>query len=340
MRQRTMVAVILTMGAVGLYAAPQLRDFIRTSRDGQVPATIPVARDTARVQDAIQGAAAVQAPALPDATPKPSPEPPVQPPPVERPPKVPQPPVAPPSVTPPPIQPPPTTGAWFVEDFSGYATTADLLKYPNPMWSGANEDVNVGRIQLDTDAPPVGGKSMRYDFPNRTNDTRRCNDYTIGRNIKFPQQVPEFWGEVWVKMTVGFTTKVAACRSISNAQYKMLFVRVQPSRGRFDIMVGTYGNQTVLGLPDDSEAFTGPPDLGSFADGQWHRWQFHAKLGASGGWTVALDGNVVRAIHQTVKRKGLSGISLGRNMNQGPMQPQSIWWGGIQVYRVDPGWRF
>jgi len=29
---------------------------------------------------------------------------------------------------------------------------------------------------------------------------------------------------------------------------------------------------------------------------------------------------------------------LGRNMNQGPAQPTSVWWGRIQAWNQNPGW--
>jgi len=29
---------------------------------------------------------------------------------------------------------------------------------------------------------------------------------------------------------------------------------------------------------------------------------------------------------------------MGRNMNAGPSQNQSIWWGLIRVFKTNPGW--
>jgi len=246
-------------------------------------------------------------------------------------------------------------GVWVQEDFSSYSTTGQLLQYPSNIWSGSGEDVNIGKISLDTDAPPVGGKSMRYDFPDRSADSRLCNDYTIGRNIKFPNAVPEVWVDQWVKFDNNFQTLVPACAGVSSNGYKFIFGRCHGgSCGRYELKVG---NQTGLVQTAYAPGLNAPSawqvipistsrlPYSNVADGKWHRWRQHLKAAPAGGIQVWFDNQLVYDSWSDPNQSGAAvdatsiyGLALGRNMNQGPTQPQSLWWGRVQVFLSDPGW--
>ncbi len=184
---------------------------------------------------------------------------------------------------------------------------------------------------------------MRYDFPDRTNDPKLCHDYTIGRNVAFPQAVTEVWISLWAKFDATFTTVVPnnACQGISSSGYKFVFGRVFPSAGRFNLIVGMNGVSNTWGYPDNDQAweYGMPPKASQFFDGKWHEWRFHLKVGPAGIAIFGLDGQVDKAFTNVlINRTGITGIGLGRNMNQGPVHPQSLSWGAISVWRSDPGW--
>ncbi|MEZ4586460.1 MAG: hypothetical protein R2909_08690 [Gemmatimonadales bacterium] len=235
---------------------------------------------------------------------------------------------------------------WFEEDFS-YSSTSALLAYPNANWSGVNEDVNKNRISLDASGPPVGGKSMKYSFPDRTGDPNLCHDYTIGRNLKFPSTEREVWFEVWFKFQPGFETHVPACNGVSINAYKFVFGRVQS--GRFGATVGVYPNSHSYTIEAPSgQVFQGKGpssiDYASITDGQWHLIQWHIRTSSSNGvangyMETRIDGVVLQAASNiVVNEPGIYGIALGRNMNQGPIQAQALWWGRARAWRSSPGW--
>jgi len=243
-----------------------------------------------------------------------------------------------------------TEEAWLEEDFSGYATTAELLEYPNSIWSGPNEDVATGSISLDQVAPPVGGRSMRYTFRNRTGRRNLCHDYTIGRNIQFPSPVREVWVEVWFKFSVGWETYVPECRGQSSNGYKFLFGRVRRG-GRFAVIVGVHRSHNYsLEYPGGGTAFHGrgprPVAWERITDGNWHQLQQHLRISsrdgaADGVMETRIDGVVLRSFRNVpVKASEIYGLALGRNLNQGPTREQSLWWGRIRAWNSDPGWGF
>jgi hypothetical protein len=232
---------------------------------------------------------------------------------------------------------------WLAEDFSEYQTTGDLLRYPSRIWSGATEDVGPSHILLDADVPPgVAGKSMRYDQPSRLGDSRLCHDFTIGRNIQFPAQVREVWVELYAKFSSGFTTVVPGgeCRGVSAAAYKFIFARV-PVGSRFGLAIGINGNANTFGVPEHETLWEnqGPPHGSDYFDGQWHKWRFHFRVGLNGLAAFTFDDRPGKTLANIpVNRAGIYGIALGRNLNQGPTRPQSVWWSGIKIYNADPGW--
>ncbi|MGE0553644.1 MAG: hypothetical protein AB7R55_09475 [Gemmatimonadales bacterium] len=238
----------------------------------------------------------------------------------------------------------------MVEDFSAYVSTEDLLRYPNPIWSGRNEDVNRQSISLDQDAPPVGGQSMRYTFASRAGNPNLCRDYTIGRNIRFPRAAKEVWLEAWFKFSPGWETMVPQCRGRSANAYKLLFARVR-GRGRFAVTAGVMGARLyTIEYPGKGPAFQGrgpgPIQWSAITDGRWHLIQQHLRVSsnpllADGYMETRIDGVRLNTLSNIiVPVEGIVGIALGRNLNQGPLREQSLWWGRIRVWNEDPAWGF
>lgn len=106
-----------------------------------------------------------------------------------------------------------TTDSVFVEDFSTYTSTSDLLDNPRDVFLTSG-DANTERISLDTSTGyGASSQSMRYTFPDpadRTGDV--CDEVTIRRTLDFRKAnvfgagVKEVWVEVWAKFEDGFDT--------------------------------------------------------------------------------------------------------------------------------------
>src|SRR4029077_18179310 len=95
----------------------------------------------------------------------------------------------------------------MLEDFSTYSSISNLLADPRGIYS-VGEDVNTGQMVLDnTVGYGTSGKSLRFDFPDRTADSAgRCGVYTIGRNITLPSSVSELWVEIAARYSGNWTT--------------------------------------------------------------------------------------------------------------------------------------
>lgn len=223
----------------------------------------------------------------------------------------------------------------LVEDFSTYSSTANMLSDPRGIYS-VGEDVQTPEMALDTTVGfGTSTKSMRFDFPARDSI---CTDYTIGRNINLPSDQSDVYLEVVAKFQNGWTNTAPGCSGVSNEDYKFVFGRVRTS-GRFNVMVGTYNSEFTVGYPGGEDNFEGGA-AGTLFDGQWHTYRFHMKVGSSGACKLWVDGVVVKD-YGTVSMAAnqIYGIALGRNINQGPPSPQSMWWGKVSVwYTSNPGW--
>jgi hypothetical protein len=244
-----------------------------------------------------------------------------------------------------------SSAPWLVEDFSRYSSTTDLLSSAfGVVWS-VGEDEGTQYITLDASggAPGGSGKSMKYTWPDRSNDPNICHDFTVGRNLTLPSQVQEVWIEIWAKFSSNFSTgPLSQCTGISTPAYKFVFGRVDVS-SRFQVILGGYGGPNGhinFGYPDHEDAndtdFTTPPPSAYF-DGQWHRWRMHFKVSAGGtnnGTAILyVDNTLVHAFtNVTIARNFIYGIALGRNLNQGPIQLQSLNWGSVRLWNVSPGW--
>jgi uncharacterized protein YjdB len=243
---------------------------------------------------------------------------------------------------------------WFVEDYSSYTGTSNLLADPRGIYSVGEDVYAAGQIVLD---PSVGygtsHQSMRYDFPDRTSDTSgRCGDYTIGRNVVLPSSVTELWVEVAARYATNWTTVApSSWACLSNSDYKFVAARVNGT-GRFMLFAGTYGQGWQFGYPGNDEgANSDTPGVygnsvwpfsttGNPWDGLWHVYRFHYKVGNPGAAEWWYDGVKMPSFQNVDASVATSiyGIAIGRNMNQGPGQAMSIWWGRIAVYKTNPGW--
>lgn len=221
-------------------------------------------------------------------------------------------------------------------------------------------------------------RSLRYDFRDRTNDggtgtIGRCTSYTLGYNMDFrtvpgyvsPQK--EIWVEIVYKTSSHWTNEAPAeWGCTSNSDYKFTFARVFGQDGRFTFILGnTYDNNVYSSVPYGSvdelawQAYAGIKSTSATRrqaavpfDGQWHTLRYHVKLNtdgtANGRIAVWFDGQRFRddgvgapgytGPPLNITASDLYALALGRNLNQGPAQAQSLWWGRIAVWRTNPGW--
>ncbi|HKR57172.1 MAG TPA: Ig-like domain-containing protein [Gemmatimonadales bacterium] len=235
----------------------------------------------------------------------------------------------------------------FVEDFSTYSSTANMLSDPRGIYSTA-EDVNTGFMVLDTTVGYGSStKSMRYDWPDRTGEggsgtSGRCSDDTIGRNLSLPSNKTEMWIELVTKTNSAYKTLApGGWGCTSAAAYKTIFGRADVSRA--NIVLGIFGETAdyTVGYPGNEEpadyAMTWTP-----FDGNVHVYRWHLKLGSGVGiCTLMVDGTTVKSFTSVSPSASYYyGIALGRNMNQGPGATQSIWFLRLQAWFPgnDPGW--
>jgi hypothetical protein len=255
------------------------------------------------------------------------------------------------------------------EDFSSYASTASLLADPRGIYQ-TFEDINPASIVLDTSVGfGTSTKSMRYDYPDHTamggsGTSGRCTSNTVSRSLKFPNNgaIQEVWVELEVKTSTNFTTQAPEHWGCTSDQgLKFVDANVNPG-DRFSIglrtgLVPPRSGQLWFGYPANVTDPQGKVNFSASAnatDGQWHQYRCHWKISSGypqapnpdGVMTCWVDGTLVvdeQNIRTTstagnVPPKQFYGLALGRNLNQGPHHPQSIWWGQVKIYKNDPGW--
>lgn len=248
---------------------------------------------------------------------------------------------------------PPTDGsAWVVEDWSSYSTVEEFFEDRDPH-EGRYRTEAQNAAQMALDPEHRFGESphaLRYDFPDRSGSDDRCHDYSIGRDLYLPEETTELWVEVWVKFSPNFATAAPeswGCQS--NPDHKILFGNVWPDGGvgRFGIHAGVFGDRWLAYPPydtnpdDDSWDYVDRRDSAEDWDGEWHRIRTH--------WRVSNDGKAVNTVwiddHLLTDRQGFStdatgiwGLRLGANLNQGPHEAMSYWWGRVEVWRDRPAW--
>lgn len=255
------------------------------------------------------------------------------------------------------------------EDFSDYESTADLKADPRGIYQ-LPEDINTEFVFLD---PTVGfdrsGKSMRYDYPDRTAEggsgtSGRCGDYTISRSLRFPKDgsIPEIWIEVIAKTSVGFTTRApVSWGCTSDEGLKFLNGNVTPG-DRFSV-----GLRSGLNPPNTGQLWFGYPNnvtdpqgkvnftaSANATDGNWHVYRCYWRISSGSPGLASDDGAITCWVDgvmvvdepniRTTSTVGdtpptaFYGLALGRNMNQGPNHPQSIWWGRVRIFETNPRW--
>lgn len=233
--------------------------------------------------------------------------------------------------------------AWVIEDFSAYAT---IDRYLQKTTDGRyrTTGVNPDRMFLDENNAFGGSlKSLRYDFPNRSGESGRCNNYTISRALYLPDDVSELWAEAWVKFSPNFTTIAPTSWGCSNnPDLKLLLGLVDRENiGRFQVKVGKFGNSWATGGPDpDAHDVTLDLKSDSYMDGEWHQVRTHWKLGkGNGAVELWVDGALVyQNLQLNSEAASIWGLKLGANTNQGPGVEMSYWWGRVAVWRSRPDW--
>lgn len=232
------------------------------------------------------------------------------------------------------------------EDFSTYSSTSDLIANPRGVFK-SNEDWNPQKIVLDRSVGYGGSsRSMRYDFP-----ASGCGSKTISRGVKpIPSHTRELWLEVVARFAGNFSTLMPSSYNCSYApQYKFLFGVLPGGGGRFDVYAGTFGWRWDGAYPGKPGAYTGlKSPFGNGFDGKWHTYRVHWKLSSSpttsdGVYEMWMDGvKVVNGLGIRTDSKGYPNefyvIRLGANINNGPAQAQSVWWGMVRLYSGNPGW--
>jgi hypothetical protein len=220
-----------------------------------------------------------------------------------------------------------------LENFSTYTSTSNMLSDPRRIYI-TTEDVSTNRISLDTSVGyGSSDRSMRYDWGGGAG--------TITRRLAVPNA-----NEVWVEWTHRFEDDFTIENGGSgDAAYKFLFVAIQGAAGRFGhgFRFGDNGASNIE-APNDAydEGFAETNfSLASVADGQWHTYRYHVKLGNPDLHEFWVDGQLrARRTNFNTSASSIWGIALGKNMNQPASSTQSQWWGQIKIWwnGNNPGW--
>jgi hypothetical protein len=255
---------------------------------------------------------------------------------------------------------PPPSGSvapYASDDFSTYTSKSQMLS--SPLY-GATD--NPAQIALDeTVGFGSSGRSMRYDFPNRTAEGTTtgydgyCTSYVISRSPTVPSGTKHMWSEVWVRFDAHFVVRAPSewgCKS--GADYKFLFATVRPNAagqyGRFQMdMPGWKWVVAYPSMPGGDESLQSPQIPASTVpsalwDGNWHRVRMETRLSTTSDSPDGLvrqwvdDVLIWEKVGVVIDRPGFYGLALGANMNQGPAIPQSIWWGKWSIWLTNPGW--
>jgi len=234
----------------------------------------------------------------------------------------------------------------FVENFSTYTSTADMISDPRDIYF--IEDANPSAISLDTTAGyGTLSQSMRYIFPANEGGT----DYTISRHMEWLMPGGAFpYTELWFKVVLKFDSlfTIEDPSVISEAPaLKILHLMTPDDTGqRWGLNMeggdsstlnaegpyldGNYDNFYISGSNVNSDLF----------DNNWHTLKYHIKYGVGDTdfhefWIDDIyQGNATSGTDQAA----FGFMTLGANINQGPVLSQSYWWGLVEIYDEDPGW--
>ena len=223
------------------------------------------------------------------------------------------------------------------EDFSTYTSTANMIADPRNIYSNS-EEFNTNYIVLDTG---VGygalTQSMRYDWP----ATGSAPGITISRQLDFPSNQTE----VWIEFAVRFSSNFSIDANYAGGKaYKLFHANIASGgpAGRFGMQFenGDAGTLNGEGPNDDYQNlyFTTSTSSSSLWDQSWHVIRWHISLGATDTHQIWVDGVSQGSATGSTAATGINGLAIGKNMNQGPLQTQEIWWGYVDVYTQNPGW--
>jgi uncharacterized protein YjdB len=234
----------------------------------------------------------------------------------------------------------PSAGAQpiLVEDFSTYTSTANMLSDPRNIYMDS-EEFQLSRMALDTNVGYGGsGKSLRYDYPVLGAVAR---DYTISRALDVRSHNLT---EVWIEIVVRFSSNFSVNAGVPvGAGLKLFTVHVVPEvGGRFGLHMenGDGGQLNAEGPNDDYAALALHSSVrnGSLFNAQWHVLRYHIRLGSSDFHELWVDGVYQGSKTGATAVSKLDMLHLARNLNQGPLQAQSLWWGKITAWKQNPGW--
>ena len=233
---------------------------------------------------------------------------------------------------------------WLNEDFSGFATTADLQA---AQWLSASDYTKWGTasgMSLDTTEGYGGStRSMKASWA--------PGDPGWGVQLDLPSSMAtENWTEVWAKFSPSWTSQGG---SGPNPDYKFLFWLLTPasSMARNEIKIGEYGTLNRV-----STRYEGGPDTvfifaaSNLNDNTWHRYRIHNRItpGSNNAvfnvefWDGVHPPQLKRQehLHLPASYTRLSAIYLGANRNRPAATAMWLKWGQIVVYDQDPGWGF
>ena len=241
--------------------------------------------------------------------------------------------------------------------FDGLQSTQELLT--NSLGLGLWR--NQQDIALDTVHPPGGpANSMRYRYPDLTDEPTRCDDRYITSGTMLPEDVTEVWVEVVVRFMEGFTTRSPASWNCPGANdLKFVYINFGESGtggmpfGAYSSTVGLNTNSIRLRTPSDvSEIVFSERAQEELFSGEWITLRYHARLptildtvgspGSGSGdglyrlwWNDDLE---IQIDDMSTAAYRFSHLLFGQNMNQGQDTPQDMWWNRIRVWTEDPGW--
>jgi hypothetical protein len=243
--------------------------------------------------------------------------------------------------------PPAPGGALIVEDFSRYRTIADFRRTrPEGRWR--NEGMGSDRMVLDRSEGFRGAPhALRYDFPGGAGNARRCDDFSIGRDLYLPEPQREIWVEAWVKFSPNWHTKPPeSWRCSRSPDHKLLRGYVHtpdPTYTFFQVKDGKFGHTWSSSAPSPKHwDLNLKHPSAPYWNGQWVRVRVHWRVGRwprYGAVRLWIGDRLIDDNRRLeTQATGIYMLRLGANMNNLVEQPQSLWWGRVSVWNRDPGW--
>jgi len=236
---------------------------------------------------------------------------------------------------------------------------------PNPNYyttydAGTKTYSGLGTAWTST---PADGDTVRMDYP--------CQNTTISRALQFTKggahpAKDEIWVEFWAFFDAHWKTYWLTAYNAAvtghcqiGAEQKFLFWThkfphdgpASSVHGRWDMDIGTFGGAFSLG--NRSEYLYGPshgtlPNVNF--NGRWLRFRVHLRIAdvdaVTGTAKYTLhwqqrDGTWAKyEVHNqgdlSERHDGFTGCQLAANMNRGPCQDQSWYWGPFYFFDTDP----